>query len=93
MEITSSASQVGPNTALICVGPSRECFHGVLAVVEDDARVGVVDPVVDVVALLAVPNGGPDHLRDGIPRGGNEKTAGLREDLDILRERAGPARS
>jgi len=57
-----------------------------LAVVEDDAGIGVVHSVVEVITSLAVAAGLADHLGDGRARGGDQKTARLGEDFEILRE-------
>ena len=64
--------------------PLLEALHVIRAVVEDHARIGVVNAVVDVVAELVVAKRLADDLRDGVARRGHEKAARLREDLDFL---------
>ena len=63
-----------------------ERLYRIFAVVKDDAGVGVIDAIVNVVAAAAVAVGFADDLRDGGAGGGDEEAAGFGEDLDVLRE-------
>ena len=60
--------------------------------VEDDAREGVIDAVVDVVAELAVADGLADDLGHQRGGGGHQEPARLGQDLDVLRGTAGRVR-
>ena len=52
--------------------------------VEDHARVGVIDAIVHVVAEFLVAKRLPDDLAHGRARRGHQKPPRLREDLDLL---------
>ena len=56
--------------------------------IEDHAAERVIDAVVDVVAELAVADGLADDLGDGRGRRGDQESARLGEDFDLLREQA-----
>src|SRR5664280_3594308 len=64
--------------------PLLERLDRILAVIKDDAGIGVIDAVVDVIAGFAVAHGLADDLRHRVPRAGHEKTARLGENLDVL---------
>src|SRR5262249_38046830 len=63
-----------------------ERLHGILAVVKDDPRVGVVDTVIDVVAGLAIAHGLADYGSNTRAADRGKKAARLGENLDVLRE-------
>ena len=78
----------GPEDRADLRGPLLEALHVVGAVVEDHARVGVVDAVVDVVAEFVVSHRLADDLRDGGARRGDQEPSRLGENLDLLREKS-----
>ena len=84
--MVSSPSQVWPKTARDLGLAALERLEVVLAVVEDDARKGVVDAVVDVVAGPAVAHRLADHACDRGRGRRHQEAAGLGQDLHVLRE-------
>ena len=65
-----------------------ERVHRVLAVVEQDAREGMIDPVIYVVAALAVALRFPYDSRHKRGRGRDHEASRLRQNLKVLREEA-----
>ena len=55
--------------------------------VEDDAREGVIDAVVDVVAAFAVADRLADHLDHDRAGRGHQEPPGLGQDLHVRREK------
>ena len=84
--MVSSASQVGPKTEQICVGPFLKDFRWIMAVIENHARKRVVHPVVDVVAAFPVAVGLADDLGHQGAGGGHHEPAGLGQDFHVRGE-------
>ena len=65
-----------------------EGFEVVLAMIEDDAREGVVNPVVNVIAGLAVAAGLADDLGDGGGGGSDHEAARFGDEVGVLGKEA-----
>ncbi len=59
-----------------------------MAVVENHARIGVIDAVIDVVTPLPVAIRLADHRRHRYRRRRHEEPSGLGEDFDVFRKQA-----
>ena len=89
--MVSRASHVGPKTAQICVDLS-EAFQVILAVVEDHAAVGMIDPVIEIVAEVASTHVPAD---DFVRRRWRPKRRGsdlVRREFQLAGETGGPVR-
>lgn len=69
-------------------GPVSECFDGILAMIEQYPRKGVINPVVDVIAFFALPLRNADDFSDQCGRRRHQEAARFSQDLYVLRDKA-----
>jgi hypothetical protein len=69
-------------------GTFLETFQVVLGVVKDDAAIGVIDAVIEIVTKLAAADGLADDLGDGCGRGGDQEPPRLSKDFDRFGEKS-----